>query len=185
MLLSKKASVPSVPWCCCLLPPCGWFANMRTHWLSASLHAAILSVWEMLSSFSTTRTFCMHLLSAPEAAVTPPCSSSCISSPQCLPASAPLPRGLWRTLTASSSRIASVRVHRRWSSLCRAPTGSACSIFSFTQPTNLNPAPFLHLSFPFAPSLQMHSLGLCTGFLYLNEGHLVAINCYYAQLAWL
>lgn len=194
LVLVRKASVPFVSRCWCLLPPGGRFANTRAHSLSASLHAATLAVWEMLSSFSTTRTFCMHLLSAPAAAATPPSSSSsCDSSAKRLLPSAPLPQGLWRRLTASSSRMASVKVHRRRSSLCPAPTGSACSIFSSTQPRptiRSDNWPFLFLFFYtcpslFRPSQQMHCLVLCTAFLYLKQGHLVAIDCYCAQLTWL
>lgn len=135
-----------------MLPLSGWLANIWTQWRSASIHAATLTVWEMLNSFSTARTFCMHLLSASVEAATRPSCSSCISSPLRLPPSAPLPQGLWGRLTASSSRMASVKVHRRRSSLCRAPCGSACSILFCAQPTNPNLAwqqtPFfLHLHF--------------------------------------
>lgn len=156
LVVVRKASVPFVSRCCCLLPPGGRFANTWAHSLSASLHAATLAVWEMLSSFSTTRTFCMHLLSAPAAAATPlSSSSSCDSSAKRLLSSAPLPQGLWRRLTASSSRMASVKVHRRRSSLCPAPVCSACSIFSRTQPRptirsdNWPFVFFLHLPFAF------------------------------------
>lgn len=155
VVVVRKASVPFVSWCWCLLPPGGRFANTWAQSLSASLHAATLTVWEMLSSFSTTRTFCMHLLSAPAAASTPPSSSSsCDSSPKRLLPSAPLLQGLWRRLTASSSRMASVKVHRRRSSLCPAPTGSACSIF-FLHTTQIHnpiwqPAFFFFLHLPFA-----------------------------------